>query len=167
MKRIAAIVFSLLLLVAALFFWPRSSPPPESKLIANFHAHRAAFERMREMLKADSQLRRVASWGVETTTSGIHKPPEGDFPVARYNEYLMLLRVVGAKGASQGERGDQACILMWASGWAGDTRHSEVCWMGLTPDNQVSSLDDFYRSPKPRSPVFRRVDGDWYLWADW
>jgi hypothetical protein len=29
------------------------------------------------------------------------------------------------------------------------------------------SLDDFYKTPKPRKPVFRRVDGNWYLWADW
>jgi hypothetical protein len=26
---------------------------------------------------------------------------------------------------------------------------------------------DFYRTPKPRRPVFRHIDGNWYAWADW
>lgn len=120
------------------------------------------------MLLADDGLERVASWGVETTSSGITKPPAGNFPASRYNEYLSLLKDIDGKGAFR-ERGHNpdVGILVWASGWAGDTRHVAIYWLNHKPSNEVASLDDFYRTPKPRRPVFRRIDGNWYLWADW
>jgi len=164
-----ALSFVALLGGAFIYVWSSSRPPRESKLIENFRAHRAAYERLRDMLEADQQLLRVASWGVETTKSGINRPPEGDFPIGRYNEYLALLRETGAIGTDRGRGAhpESVSILVWALGWAGDTRHVEICWVEHPPANEVSNLDDYYRTPKPRSPVFRHVDGNWYLWADW
>ncbi len=105
----------------ALYFTNR--PPTEARIIANFVSHRATYERLRDMLTADDKLLRVADWGIETD-SGFAKPPEGRFPVAGYNEYLALLKQVDAIGANR-NRGNPAdpCILVWASGFAGDTRH--------------------------------------------
>src|SRR5579862_7440767 len=73
------------------------------------------------------------------------------------------------KGASreEGEHPGVVCVWVWVSGWAGDTRHVDVCWVDQEPTNQVASLDDFYKTPKPRSPVFKRIEGNWYFWADW
>lgn len=152
--------------IAFVFVFPRSKPPLESKLIENFYAHRAAYERLRDMLLADNQLLQVVGWGVETTKRvGIYEPPEGGFPVNRYNEYLALLRETGGKGASRegGEHPGLVCVWVWVSGWAGDTRHVDVCWVDQEPTNQVASLDDFYKTPKPRSPVFKRIEGNWSL----
>jgi hypothetical protein len=150
---------------------PTSKPPREEKVIENFNTHRPAYERLRTMLLADDQLLRVAEWGVETDSPvGIHHPPEGGFSVDRYHEYLSLFKEVGAMGASRGRRGEHpedACVLVWAAGWAGDTRHVDTCWLEHEPPNQLASLDAFYQTPKPRHPEFRHIDGNWYLWADW
>jgi hypothetical protein len=122
------------------------------------------------MLTEDRDLVRVADWGVETTkTVGTSKPPAGGFPANRYNEYLSLLKEVGAAGAFRGRGNppESVGMLVYASGFAGDTRHMNLCWLAHEPGNQVSSLDDFYKSPKPRNPVYRHIEGGWYLWADW
>jgi len=175
LKQTAAILLCILLsLVAAMFcflaiVFPSNKPPREEKLVENFYAHRAAYERLRDMLQADDQLLRVASWGVETTKSGINVPPQGDFPIGRYNEYLALLRETGGIGAfrGRGAHPESVSIGVWASGWAANTRHVHICWVNQEPANQVASLEDYYQTPKPRHPVFRHIDGNWYLWADW
>ena len=144
-----------------------TQPPGEKKLIANFQAHRAAFEHLRDMLRADKQFVRIARWGVETTSSPLAKKPEEvGFPVGRHHEYLGLFREVGAISASPGP-GNDAEVLVWASGWAGDTRHQYICWKETEPSPLVDSLDQFYQTRKPRNPVYKRIDGNWYLWADW
>jgi hypothetical protein len=159
-----------LLIGALLAYTLRPEHPPQEKdLLDNFYAHRAVYERLRDMLLEDRQLRRVASWGVETTGSvTASRPPEGTFPLSRYNEYLALLGEVGGRGAFR-EQGESKAVgvLVYASGFAGDTRHVEICWVEGQLTNQVNSLDDFYLTPKPRSPVYRHIDGNWYLWADW
>jgi hypothetical protein len=152
------------------FYW-NGQPPKEAKLIADFQAHRAAYERLHQMLHVDKQIMRLANWGVETSASSplTHKPPQGDFPLERYNQYLSLLKEVGGLWVSRGDQDsvETDCVLVWASGWAGDTRHVDICWREREPSSLVSSLDQYYHSPKPRQPVYRRIDGKWYLWADW
>jgi hypothetical protein len=145
------------------------SPPKERQVIRNFEEHRATFEQLRDMLLQDEKLLRVADWGVETSTPPMtSKPPAGGFPLDRYNQYMSLLKEVGSRGAlrNNGPPAD-ACVWIYASGFAGDTRHLDICWEEQVPVNQVASLDDFYKTPKPRKPVFRHVDSNWYLWADW
>ena len=112
---------------------------------------------------------RVADWGVETTDSSIAEiPPQGAFPVGRFREYLSLLTAIKAKGAARIRGANpEACLLVWGSGFAGDTRHIEICWVDKAPANQTDSLDTFYKSPKPRQPAYKRIDGNWYIWADW
>jgi hypothetical protein len=166
-----AVVLCLLIAALGIFlFFPQRSPPKEAQVIRNFEGHRAAFERLRGMLIEDQDLVRVADWGVETTKSmGIRKPPEGNFPVDRYQEYLSLLKEVGAAGAfrARGNPPESVGMFVYVSGFAADTRHMNVCWLTREPENQVSSLDDFYKTPKPRNPVYRHIEGKWYLWADW
>jgi len=172
LKAVGIVFLCLVAVLCGLFVlaFPSSNPPKEKKLIESFCAHRAVFERLRDMLQEDKNLLRLADWGVETTKSPPHRVQEGvDFPVNRYNEYLSLLGQIGARGAlrGRGEHPESVGVLMWASGWAGDTRHVEICWMDHEPASQVASLDAYYRTAKPRTPVFRHLDGNWYLWADW
>ena len=168
-KRFVLLLLSALAVIALLLtvFELSNRKPSERKLIQNFNNHRQTYERLRDMLLADDGLERVAGWGVETS-SGFSKPPEGKFPSSRYNEYLALLKEIDARGAfrARGQNPDVG-VLVWASGFAGDTRHIAIYWLMHKPKNEVASLDDFYRTPKPRCPVFRHIDGNWYLWADW
>jgi hypothetical protein len=171
MKRMTAIFLSLFVVLSGIFLYVRASntPPEEKKLIESFHAHRPDYERLRLMFQEDERLVRVSSSGVETIESPVmHTPPEGGFRTSRYNEYLGLLRQTGGLSAFR-RRGDDLGfgIGMWASGWAGNTRHVAVCWLDKEPANQMLSLDNYYLTPKPRSPVFRHIEGNWYLWADW
>jgi hypothetical protein len=135
-----------------------------------FYAHRDAYEHLRDMLLADGQVRAVyARLGVETTKSGLPRiPSEVNFPSGRYDEYRVLLEQIrSAEVFRRGENNSEICIALWASGFGGDTRHVDICWLDHTPVNEVARLGDFYKTPKPRHPVFRHIDGNWYLWADW
>ena len=121
---------------------------------------------------ANRSTRSVAVYtrfGVETTSSGLPRPPsEVNFPASRFNEYKILLEQVGSLEVFRlGGDNSETGISLWASGFAGDTRHVDLCWLNHVPANQVASLKEFYKTPKPRHPVFRHIDGNWYLWADW
>jgi hypothetical protein len=109
--------------LAFLFFvFPSKKPPQEKQVLRNFYEHRAAFERLRDMLIEDKKLVRLAGWGVQTTTSmGTNEHPIGDFPSDRYKEYMALLKEVGGGGAQRDENDPavDVCIWMYASGWAG------------------------------------------------
>jgi len=158
------------LVVIMVILLPHKSPPREKQVVEDFYVHRVAFERLRDMLIEDKNLVRVADWGVQTTTSMATKErPTGDFPADRYSQYLALLKEVGGIGAHRDRRDPPAdvCIWIYASGWAGDTRHLDVCWEAQVPAPQIASLEEFYKTPKPRKPAFRHVESNWYLWADW
>jgi hypothetical protein len=167
---IVSLLLAVILGGRILYVWSQSKPPKESTLIANFYAHRAGFERLRDLLETDRGLHRVAKWGVDTSGQiGVHMPPEGDFPVIRYNEYLALLKQVDGKLAfrGSGEPPDLVGVGVWSSGWGGDTRHIDVVWKDQEPINSVTNLDEYYRDPARKRRVFRKIDGSWYLFADW
>ena len=157
-------------LVGLAFLYVRSSnkPPKERELVENFYAHRAAYERLRDMLQTDENVLRVAAWGIETTDSvGVRIPPDGGLSISRYNEYLALLRQTGGKWAFRGRGTQTVGVGVWTSGWGGDTRHVELCWTEPQPSNQIPSLDEYYRSATRPRRVFRHIVENWYLWADW
>jgi hypothetical protein len=172
MKQLAIVAVLLMITFIGVFLYLRANvtPPDEKTLIANFNRHRAAFERLRGMVLDDEQLVRVATWGVETKKSfGARVPPDSDFPVERYREYLTLLKETGSSVAVRGGETHpvSVAISVWGAGWGGDTRHVQLCWIPEEPTPQVASLDAYYRTPKPRQPVFRKIEEHWYLWADW
>ena len=149
------------------FFAPR--PPKEAKLVENFYKHRATFEQLRDMLQADTNLARVASWGIETRKPFfLGYPPGGNFPIERYNEYLTLLKKVGGFAASRDE-GEQSDPSIGVWGWAGDTRHICICWLDEQPTNQIPTLDGYRgQSVYPNTVLaFKHIDQQWYLRADW
>jgi amino acid transporter len=166
---LAALLVVLCLLWVFAFFSMR--PPKEKNLIANFDTHRVAYERLRNMLIEDKQVNAVyVDHGVKTMNSPVVlKPSEVNFSVNRYNEYVRLLEEVGSNAAfrSEEQQNDLICIGVWGAGWAGNTRHVWICSTNSTPANQVASLDAYYRNPARPRNVFRHVDGNWYLRADW
>jgi hypothetical protein len=166
-KRIA-IILLLVFVGLCLCFIYSNRLPRETKLIQNFFVHRAAFEQLRNMLEADTQLRRLADWGVETD-KGIF-PKGSGFPSDRFNKYLDLLKEIGGRGVdrSEGVHADPF-IVLWAAGFGGDTVHTGICWMDEVPTNQISSLDGYYHDHAKtggRGEVYRHIDGNWYLCTD-
>ena len=145
-------------------------PPKEEKFIRSFYAHRASYERLRDMLAADKQLIRLGSWGVATENHVVPSiPPEGDFPVARYSDYMALLKEVGGLVASRSEGEDaDPSICVWAWGFAGNTRHVGICWMHEEPAHRIATLDGYRGGSRypDRKVVYRHIDANWYLWTD-
>ena len=153
----------------AYFVAPR--PPKEAKLIQNFNKHRATFEQLRDMLQSDTNLSRFAGWGVETRNPfSLGYPTGTTFPLERFNKYLALIKDVDAMGGwrDDGTNTDLG-ILVWGWGWAGDTRHISICWLNEEPTNQIPTLDGYRgQSVYPNTVVvFKHIDQQWYLSADW
>jgi hypothetical protein len=173
MKVTAAISAVLVVAVIASVVYFKSLPPTETALIANFNAHRSAYERLRLYLQADDQLDRLASWGIQTSTSPIAvMPPQGGFSRARFDEYLSLLNEVHGVSAyrSHGAH-SELCVAMWGRGFAGSTEHIAICWLEDTvPGKQVLSIDnlngDADNSAGQRQFFFRKIEGNWYLERD-
>jgi hypothetical protein len=143
-------------------------PPEDAKLIAGFHAHHAAYERLREMIQADDRLRSVDRWGIRTTNSwDTVSPRQTNFPEERYHEYVALLKQVGGRYVArrQGESADPE-IVLWAWGFGSTAHNTSICWKHQAPTNQVSSLASHYgrRSADGRREVaYRHIEGNWYL----
>jgi hypothetical protein len=173
MQFIKQLTFALLIIIATLAaaffgFYLSIQPPREAKVIKNFEEHRVIYEELQRMLLEDKGLVRVADWGVQTSDSpNSQRPPEGRFPLARYRRYLPLLEQIGAKGAFPTE-GDHPMVgvQVWVSGFL-EKRHVNICWRDEEPKNQVASVDEFYRTAKPRKPAYRHIEGNWYIWVDW
>lgn len=173
MKVAAAISAVLVIAVVASVVYFKSLPPTEAALITNFRQHRSTYERLKLYLQADDQLDRLASWGIQTSTSPIAvMPPKGDFSRARFDEYLSLLNEVHGVSAyrSHGPH-SELCVGMWGRGFAGNTEHIGVCWLeGAVPGKQVLSIDslkgDADNSAERRQFFFRKIEGNWYLERD-
>ena len=173
MKVTAAISAVLVIAVIASVVYFKSLPPTETALVANFYAHRSTYERLKLYLRADDQLDRLASWGIQTSTSPIAvMPPQGGFSRARFDEYLSLLNEVHGVSAyrSHGPH-SELCVAMWGRGFAGSTEHIAICWLEDTvPGKQVLSIDNLNggadNSAGQRQFFFRKIEGNWYLERD-
>ena len=85
LKLLVIVGAVIVLLMGGSFYYFAPHPPKEAALIQNFQDHRAAFEKLRDMLQADAHLRRVAGWGVEINEPFFLGMPSDDiFPKARY-----------------------------------------------------------------------------------
>jgi hypothetical protein len=172
-KGLAIAFLSVVVMFGGCVFLLGPKPPKEAKLIQNFNEHRAAFEQLRDMLLADGQVIRLADWGVETTNSAVSRiPPEGNFPLARYKEYLALLKQVNGKVAYHDKGGHLnpgPGIMLWGYGFGGDTMHIGICWMDQAPTNQIATLEGYRGQSTYQHTViaFRHIDQNWYLWRDY
>ena len=154
------------LFVVVIMIMPSPRLPKEADVIGNFNEHRAVFEELRDMLIADKNLSRLAEWGVEIRKPFFMGYPfEQNFPNARFKKYLALLKECGGGVATRGEDPHpDPGIVVWAWGWAGDTRHVGICWLDEAPTNQVKSLTNYRGNVNgDRSAVFRHIDQNWYL----
>lgn len=173
MKAIATIsaVF-LVIAVIVLIVHFMSLPPGENALIADFHAHRSTYERLKLDLQADGQVDQVSPRGILDATSSIsHIPPQGGLSRARFDEYLSLLNEVHGVAVYRSHTHANLCVGMWGRGFAGNTEHIAVCWLeDEVPGKQVSSIDninwDAADSVGKRQFFYRKVEGHWYLERD-
>jgi hypothetical protein len=172
-NRVQVRIFLIIFLpFALLFFGPCAYvfytriPPKEANLVQNFNEHRVAFEQLRDMLLADTNLSRVSSGYVETYKPFfLGYPSEQNFPTDRFKKYSVLLKEAGGKVATRGEgEHPDPAVVVWAWGFAGTTRHIGICWLAQAPTNQISTLDG-YRG-RLDEWAYRHIDSNWYFWTD-
>jgi hypothetical protein len=123
---------------------------------------------LRDMLQADGNLRRVASWGIDRKNPFfLGYPSEENYSLERFNLYLSLLKQVDGKVAyrQEGEHPDPG-IVVWAWGWAGNTKHIGICWLDQAPTNQIATLDGHWSQGPDRQSAFKHIDENWYLLSD-
>jgi hypothetical protein len=120
---------------AAAITWSRPNPhlivgTSDEELVRRFEENRVAYDRLRDLLVNDVSLRDVGNSGVQMEDSPIHVgPPTPLISTAKYQEYMDLLKSTGGTRASRSEGLHPAiCIGVAAEGWAGDTRHKNICW---------------------------------------
>jgi hypothetical protein len=137
-------------------------PPKDEKIIRNFDAHRAEFERLRIMLQQDTQLVTVADRGTRMRNGG-------SLPAWRYEEYMKQLKKVDGYLADRAE-GEPAepSIMLWGWGWAGHTKCLGICWLDQAPTNLVATFDDYKGRSWYGHPfiMYRHVETNWFLWTD-
>jgi len=152
---IALLVFVLAIGGCVYLFSP--SPPKEAEVIKNFNEHRAAFEQLRTLLQADPNLSRHGQ--------AISSPPE------EIKQYQSLLTAVGNPNVYVWGKGRKVDVsfMVWGWGFAGNTEHMDLVWVNEQPTNLIPTLDG-YRGQRvyPNTVVvYRHIDGQWYLTADW
>jgi len=155
-KFSAITIFFVVLAMGGCFYLFNPSPPKEAEVIQKFNKNRAIFEQLREMLQKDPNL---SNPGVALS------PPD------KIEKYQSLLKVVGSPSVFQWGRGTNAYIsfMVWGWGFAGSTEHLCINWVNEKPTNQIPTLDG-YRGQRvyPNTVVvYKHIDQQWYLSADW
>ena len=149
-----------------------NAPPSDEVLTKNFQDRRLAYERLRDLLLADGTVLDVADWGVRTAGSPLaFKPPVAALSMERYHQYLALLKETGGERVGRSESGlAEACVAVWANGFAGDTRHESVCWLPQPPLDLVATLAEIEKQSASaggkRTVVFKHMESNWYLERD-
>jgi hypothetical protein len=171
---LAATITGILLLFLAgscalLFNAIRLKPPKQAVLLQNFKEHRAAYEQLRDMLLADTNLERVASWGIDQREPFcLGQPTAKVFSMNRYAKYQSLLKEIGGGMAFRraGEKVEpKPGVCIWGWGFGGDTRHISICWLNQTPTNLIPILDG-YRSGNVDGEAYCHIDSNWYFLTD-
>jgi len=168
LKGLALVVLVLIVAVAVMLFvtWYSCLPPKEAKFLANFQAQRASFEQLRDMLQADKQVSRMGPWGVATTDVIPHMPPDGGFPVERYQRYMAVFKQAEVRVAERSDARDPGLYFgIWGCGFGGYTQHVGICWLDKAPTKQIATIDG-YHGRTGLEQAFRHIDGNWYLWTD-
>lgn len=153
--RLALIVVGLGVGAVALLSW-YAKPPADDKFIQRFIKNKGDYQRLRHLLAGDPSIRDVMDSGVQMSDSPIFVvPPTAQISSPRFKEYLDLLHATGGirVGRSEGSNPD-ICIGVWADGWAGDTRHKWICWIG----DPFLSQGHFSR---------KLIEDHWYLAQDY
>ena len=144
----------------------QSSAPTDDKLATNFRAHRTALESLLEMSRTDRTVIRIANdftW-LDTDSSWPRPEERLGFSKARWDQYRQLFREAGLQGGIlQDNEGGITYFMYWSGGLMtnGSSKGYAYSENDLTPI--VASLDDYDSWPKGKRIIFKKLDGNWYL----
>ena len=144
----------------------QSQAPADETLDTNFRARRQTFESLLEMSRTDRSVIRIASdftW-LDTDSSWPRAPEKLGFSKERWDQYRGLFREAGVpEGILQDTEGGITYFICWTQGLMtnGSLKGYAYSENKLTP--VVTSLDNSASWPKGKRVIFKKLDGNWYL----
>ena len=142
--------------------------PRQAEMARWMVEHRAAFERLRDMIQSD-RLEGVVSSGAlfEKGSSGRVPPEEAGLTTERAGEYRRLLRLLGCEQVAGLD--DGAVRFSYRSwGLANRGWRAAVVWSPREPAPLLPTIDGFPTTRVAGSEhVFARIDSSWYAYVIW
>ena len=139
------------------------NPPSDQQLLNNFNRHRATFDKLAQMTKADKNLSRVDSdWTDPSDPQTVGVMPE------RIREYRRLLDSVDLHRGFQAY-GKEVDFISYAQGSAisSDTDKG-YAYLTVPPKQTLSSLDQCQPDEDEKAiEAYRHIEGCWYLYYDY
>lgn len=146
-------------------------PPKQAWVAARLQAHRAGFDRLREMVVTD-RLETVHDYGskyAREQESLIFKSP-GDAGIApeQAAEYTRLMRAVGCQRVDVWRDGTVSfSVAAWGTasrGW-----RVNLAWSKDEPHPLLPTIDGFPATKASGGPdhAFSRIEGPWYAYMIW
>ena len=138
----------------------------DAEMIANFQTHKAEFQTLLEMIKADKGLKRV-----DDTWTDPEKPETIGVTPARIAEYKELFRVVGTPRGFYSYLPHSVLFVGSSQGLAvSGSSKSYVIFFEGKPENVVEDIDEYRKikasdtpEPKHKYPAYRHIEENWYL----
>jgi hypothetical protein len=138
-------------------------PPPDAELIERFQGHEKAFERLAAMWREDATNPSLFLGAVEAQEEQNSQADQQQIPSERLEEYRSLARQIGVKSLSRSESMGLEAMLFVSQELElmGCLIEKGYAYVPEEPAPLVESLDEV--PPQAKTPVYRRVRGNWYL----
>jgi len=143
-------------------------PPTDQSVVDHFRRAKPHLEQLKRMLSDDPSVERVADYGVTTDKSIVSEPPQKvGMTTERYQEYLNLLDLAGAKVAGHRDNEFKFGIAGW--GFASKGWRLSLIYRDSPPDPKeiIDSIDGFRPTGSNWRQGYRHLEGDWYAWIIW
>lgn len=130
---------------------------PDAVLIQNFHEHRTEFELLRSMLDHDEHIRRIdADWS-----------DPANIAEDKLKEYRHLFTIVGTPRGLYSTRNPTFIEFVASSkGWVASGSTKGHVYRLDKPEDIKPSLDKYHTENTDYATLYRRIEGNWYLYFE-
>lgn len=139
-------------------------------LLKTFRENRADFELLARMAKQNSNMVRIADNFTWTKDSAAFPRPESELGITneRWEEYKRLFRKLGLTNGILNYQPDKIYFTASSQGLLTGGSSKGYAFLREEPALLSDSLDnyDFNNSKKETNFVFRRLEGNWYLYYE-
>ncbi len=173
-KRRNAILVSTSVLAApvliVVLFWgmgrslkTHNQPPPDQQLLSNFQVHRAAFDKLVQMSRADkgSYSSEVGPTVSDTSLPGGTREKH----IAEYRRWLDAAKV-SSDLSSVGDQDMELPYWGFGSAISSDTDKG-YAYLMVPPKQVLNSLDQCQPDEKNGVEAYRHIEGHWYLYYEY
>ena len=152
--------FLVYLLVFSSIFTSSDIPhKSDEELISNFQSHRGEFNQLLQMVMSDKGLYRV-----DNDWSNPNDPQTIGIDQGRIDEYRRWFRRLGIpRGFSANQDLGTVEFISSSQGLAVSGSSKSYVYTKQPPPNLVDSIDKYVLERKGGYPVYRHIEGDWYL----